>query len=323
MNRRIFLKTGLLAVLASKFGAAQALTLPPSKKKSKHWDEPISSEMGTATARDLTVRFLGTGAAGWTDENCGRRRYSSALLDNKILIDFTKLGFKHLPAGCTPKTIFYTHSHGDHFSPEAALELGITKVYLNETWLKQAQAKFKKAATAMGKPMPEIIPLTIGQTVEEDGLRFTGLPATHATSYIREQAMIYLVEKGTTDTSLGVRLLYATDTAGIQGVAARIAGIDAHIKPGKPITALIMEATIPMNQEADYRMFNHSTPELVERTARHITEAGRYTPPKGQPVYLTHMSKTNFPPHDEFNKVLPYPLHAAYDGQEIILRPVD
>ena len=54
--------------------------------------------------------------------------------------------------------------------------------------------------------------------------------ATHSTSRVTdgvlERTSLYLVEKGAT------RLLYATDTGGIPGDAARMLGVDPHITKG-------------------------------------------------------------------------------------------
>ena len=86
-----------------------------------------------------------------------------------------------------------------------------------------------------------------------------------------EQALIYLIEKQNT------RLLYATDTGGIPALATRMSGIDAHQK-GNPITALIMEATMGMEYDVDFRLFTHSSVALVERTVRILKETKRYLP---------------------------------------------
>ena len=75
-----------------------------------------------------------------------------------------------------------------------------------------------------------------------------------------------------------------------------------------------------LGHEEDFRLFNHSTPEVVARIARMLASTKRYTPPAGQPVYLTHISN---PLHgslqqDELNKSLPVPLRAASDGLEVV-----
>lgn len=326
MDRRFFLKAGAFSVIAARLGISDAFAAGRRKEKEtveeKHFGA-VSCEGCEAGPADLSVRFLGTGASGWTDPDCGRRRHSSVLLDNSILIDLTFSGKPLIPEGVHPKTIFYTHSHGDHFDPKTALEVGITKVYCGETWVERCRRKFDEASVATGIPSPKVLPLIVGKAVEENGLRFTPLPANHATSDLREQALIYLVEKGTTEERLGVRMLYATDTGGLMGIATRLVGIDSHLKPGRAITAFVMEGTLPMNREEDYRIFNHSTIETVGRTANMLLQTGRYLPPEGQPAYITHMSTKNFLPHEELQKALPYPLRAAKDGLDVVFRAVD
>ena len=218
----------------------------------------------------LHVRFLGTGAADWNgpDERGEHRRLSSILLDGAVLIDYTARALDMLPQGCRPATIFYTHSHGDHYNPADALRLGIRDVYLSQTWYDTAVAEFRRAARELKQPMPAIHPLCIGSQVQLGELTISPLPANHATGYLMEQTLLYLVEKGT------ARLIYATDTGGIPATAARLAGIDAHGE-GRPITALIMEATMGMEHEVDFRLFTHSSVRTVERTVQVLTQTGR------------------------------------------------
>lgn len=330
MDRRKFIKTGAMAAVAARLGMGEAFARKKQKvgmpeqeaKVRRGWDGQILCEMGSAGPDDLTLKFLGTGASGWTGPDCGRRRHSSVLLDGKVLIDLTFSAKGMLGEGCHPKTIFYTHSHGDHFDPEMALETGVKKAYVSCTWVERAKQRFAEASAKTGIAAPEIMPLEIGQKVVEEGICFTAMPGNHATNDIHEQALIYLIEKGTTDTKLGVRLIYATDTGGLLQTAVRIAGVDPLQKPGRPITGFIMEGTIPFSQPDDYRIFSHTTLEGAGHTLHSIMDAGRYCPPDGQPAYITHMSTKNFLPHDELNRQLEWPLRAPYDGQEIIFRAV-
>ena len=187
-------------------------------------DLPISKESG------IRVRFLGSGAAGWRPEwvkNPYARRQSSVLIENKVLIDFTMCSFDKLPEGCRPEVLFQTHSHGDHYNPKAAVKSGVKRMYVQETWADAAREEVGKAAVKLGLPAPEVIGLPFGKPVVECGMRFTGVPANHSTSRVTngvlERTSVYLVEKGAS------RLLYATDTGGLMGDAARMIGIDPHI----------------------------------------------------------------------------------------------
>lgn len=304
MDRRFFMKAAIsspLIVTANNINANLIRTDAPSKE-----------HIGIA------IRFLGTGAADWhgKDERGELRRLSSIFVEGHVLIDFTPTDTDMLPPDSRPDTIFYTHSHPDHYNPSAALKTGVKHVYLSQTWYDIAVKDFQKASKDLNLPMPEITPLCIGQKVKIDDLTFTAVPANHATEKFFEQALLYLIEKD------NARVLYATDTGGLTAVATRIIGVDAHDKDGKPITGLIMEATMGMNQDTDYRLFTHTSVDGVMRTVRVLEGTKRYTPPQGQPVYLTHMARTLHGTQAELDAQLPTPLKAAYDGLEVIFSPL-
>jgi len=317
MDRRKFIKTGVAAVAAAELTGVSALAAEPKDKKQAEvriTKGPFSSEKGKATDADIKVRFLGTGAADWNgrDDRGEQRRLTSILVDDKILFDVTPTPLEMLPEGVNPKVIFYTHSHSDHYNPKTAVKLGLTDAYMSETWSNKAKWDFKSASADPTK-VPEIHPLKIGQSVVVEGIKITALPANHASTTADEQALIYLLEKG------AVRLIYATDTGGIMAHAARIAGIDAH-RDGEPITGIIMEATMGMAYEEDFRIFTHSSVGTVLRTVNAMVGAGRYSAPEGQPAYITHLSRAMHGTQKELDKTLPYPLRAAYDGLEVIFR---
>lgn len=304
MNRRNFLGIASTATAALATGQTFAST-------KLHDDGTTDNKQN-----GLRVRFIGTGAADWDgrDERGEWRRYSSILIDNRILIDFTAQGFDMLPSGCMPEAIFYTHSHGDHYNAEAAVKLGVRRVYIHQSWFDRAVAEFGKASKKLGLKKPETIPFCIAQPIQAADVTFVALPANHATSFTMEQAVVFIVQKG------GTRLLYATDTGGLPGVTTRYAGIDAHTKETQPITALIMEATMGIDHEIDFRYFNHSSVATVEKTVKVLTMTNRYLPPKGQPVYITHMARTLFGTQAETEESLPKPLQPAYDGLEVIFQ---
>lgn len=287
-------------------------------------------------SRGILVRFLGSGAAGWQAEwaktKPNMRRNSSILLENRVLIDYTRSVTDRLPKGCRPEVLFQTHSHGDHYDPKAAIRLGVRKVCVHESWAAGARQELSAAAQELGLPVPEVVALTFGVPVAEGGLVFTCVPSIHSTSRVTdgvlERTAMYLVEKGP------ARLLYATDTAGIPGDAARMIGIDQHVNDtsypsrfaGNPfvhkpeaITALIMEAT-DGNLDDDFRMFVHSSVQSVARIASALKKTERYLPPEGQPVYLTHLGiRYRDWPSDRINAELPEGLRAAKDDLELRL----
>jgi len=308
MDRRNFLKCGGAAIIASQLSPLASLASPAPQYVKFSYRKP-----GDIC---LKLRFLGTGAADWNgpDERGEYRRLSSILLDNEVLVDFTDTSRDMLPEGVRPHTVFYTHSHGDHYNPKAALGVGVRKVFVGDTWIARCREDFEMTCSETGFPMPEITAVAVGQKIElENGISFTALPANHCTEDTNEQCLLYLIEKAQN------RLLYATDTGGIICRAARIAGLDAH-NSGNPITALVMEATMGLDFDDDYRLFTHSSVATVLRTTQVLMRTGRYVPVEGQQVFLTHMARTLHGTQAELDRNLPPLLKAAYDGLEICLR---
>ena len=284
----------------------------------------------------IRVRFLGSGASGWKREwgekNPYMRRQSSLLVENRALIDFTPCSFDFLPKGCRPEVLFQTHSHGDHYSPQAAVKVGVRRMYVHETWAATARRQVAEAAQKLSLPAPEVIALRFGEPVEACGLRFMAVPANHSTSRmtdgVLERTALYLVEKGES------RLFYATDTGGIPGDAARMIGIDPHVtkenlpkyyagnpmvSEPKAITAFIMEAT-DGDIDDDFRLFVHSSVQAVSRTVNMLKKFGRFTPPEGQSAYLTHLAiKYRGWVSEKIDAELPEGLKSAYDGLELVL----
>jgi len=269
----------------------------------------------SAVAQDgnLKIKFLGTGAADWVKPRPDGeyRRNASILVEDAILVDLTPSVFDMIPQGVNPKVVFYTHSHGDHCQPEAALKLGIKKVYLGATWYERACREFEAASKKTGLPMPEIIPLKITQTVVENGVTFTALPANHGTQNGNEQCLIYLLEKN------GTRVLYATDTGGLMADACQPIGIDIHNWTPNPIHGLIMECTVAWDEE-DYRLFCHSNIHTVVRTHNVLVKTKRYIPAPGQPVYLTHIGEELHGSQAEMDAYLPSFIKAPVDGDVVV-----
>ncbi|MCR4565879.1 MAG: hypothetical protein K5651_07305 [Bacteroidales bacterium] len=263
----------------------------------------------------IKVRFLGTGAADWhgPNERGEQRRMSSILVDDCVLVDFTASNREMLPEGCHPRHILYTHSHGDHYNTEAALRLGVDTVWCSDTWAERCRKDFAETAAKLELTAPVVLPLAQQQEVTVCGVTFKALPANHATRYLDEQALIYLLIKGNT------RVLYATDTGGIMANAAiggRF-GADGLPKSARlPLAGLIMESTVGMNGEENFRLFSHSCVETVLHTVRVLQKNGTF--PKDRPAYLTHLARTLHPSQEELDKTLPAPLKAAYDGLELI-----
>ena len=128
MNRKTFLKTTAASMLAVGTKGAHASIFDTT----------------APTNNGLKIRFLGTGAADWKgkDERGEHRRLSSILMDEKIFIDLTAENLEMIPSSAHPDTIFYTHSHSDHYHPATALRAGVKRVYLSQSWYDIAKGDF-------------------------------------------------------------------------------------------------------------------------------------------------------------------------------------
>ena len=266
----------------------------------------------------LRVRFLGSGSACWEKEPRTSkifRRYSSALIDGTFLIDYTWVAEDMLPEGCRPQTILYTHSHGDHYDPRAAVKLGVRHVYLQRGWVADARRDFEKAVEKAGGIMPEIHPLDVCVPFNLGGYEILPLPGNHWTGKPHEQALIYKVTKRCKDGP--VRLLYATDTSGLMST------VFFHgCRKDAPLTAVIMESTGNPIQRFGGMNISHSTASTVNDIFTTYLKPGKghYMPNPGQPVYLTHIGYYEWGQRT-FDEQLPPGLKLAHDGLEVLFRP--
>ena len=168
----------------------------------------------------MHIRFLGTGAADWNgpDERGEYRRLTSLLVNEHILIDFTadKLDI----IGVKPDTVLITHSHRDHYDPEAIRSLSPERVYAHESW----------AADAKADGLP-VIAARYGEVYDLGDVKAMPVPANHSTERAYETACGWLLTEGTK------RFLYMTDSAWIPRGASLLIG-------NEPLDAMAMDSTI-------------------------------------------------------------------------------
>ena len=270
--------------------------------------EAAKAEMGVGPIKLL---FTGTGGADWfangnpygellTKGKGETRANAGAFLNDRVLIDLTVANAKNLPKDAQPTAIFYTHSHWDHYQPKTVARFPlIRRVYVQEGWAKSAEKELRAACKGAAF---EVISVRIGETYVEEGMAFVALPGNHWTGREGEQCVIYSVR---TKKS---HLLYATDTGGIMAETfSRLSSLPV-------ITAIVMNAMIGPNMRTDRRIFTHSTPELVQETAAALIGVKRYQPPKGRPVWTTHLSYVMHGTQAEVEKAYPKGVVPAYDG---------
>lgn len=238
----------------------------------------------------MKLYFPGTGAADWNgpDERGECRRFTSTLVDGCLLIDLNPDVLPLIDRSAV-STVIFTHSHGDHFDPDALRTLAPCTVYAHESW----------AGEISGEGLT-VIPLVIGRNVLlPTGHTITPLPANHSTERSYEQPLHYLVEKD------DVRLLYATDGAWLLNRAHHIIG-------NRKLHAAVFDATIGDAADGDWRIFEHNSIDMVRLMVKSLRKQGRLS--ENAPVFLTHMARTLHGSQAEIEAGLECPLVAAYDG---------
>lgn len=239
----------------------------------------------------MKLHFLGTGAADWNgpDERGECRRFTSTLLDGCLLIDVNPDVLAMIPDRAAVTDVAFTHSHSDHFNPDALRALAPCRVYAHESW----------AGEITGDGL-EVVPLKVGEPAQtSSGHVLTPMPANHSTERKAEQPLHYLVEKG------GVRILYATD-------GAWLLNQEHHIIGDKVLHAAVFDATIGDGFDGDWRIFEHNSIDMVRLMVRTLQKQGRLA--DGAPVFLTHLARTLHGSQDGIRARLESPLVAACDG---------
>ena len=240
----------------------------------------------------MKLTFLGTGAADWNgpDERGEYRRLTSTLLDGCLLIDVTATVLDMIPDPAAITDVFFTHSHGDHFSIDALKALAPCRVYAHESW----------AGEIAGEGLT-VVPLKIAEPVEAAGFTMIPMPSNHSTQREYETTLHYLIEKG------GKRLLYATD-------GAWLLNREHHVIGQKVLDAAVFDATIGDACEGDWRVFEHNSIDMIRLMLRSMLKMGRLR--EDAPVFLTHMARTLHGTQAEVEQSAEKPFVVCYDGME-------
>lgn len=293
-------------------GAQVALAYPDIQRST------VVSEVaaGPDQARGpLRLVFTGTGAVDGNKggaEDGERRAFSSVLLDGRVLVDWQTSARSNLPDGAAPEALVQTHSHGDHFDPDAVVALvSVRRVYVERGWSDYARTALARAAARRGMRSPDVVAIDLYRPFVAGGLEFRALPANHRTGLKGEQCVIYQIRKRAEDGSDGANLLYATDTGGLMKEA--VENIDGTLN------ALILNAMIGPGHRGNPRLFSHFTAELAAETAEALRKIGKYSPPVGRPVWTTHLSRELNGSQKMLSMSYPAGLIPAFDGLEIIL----
>jgi len=259
----------------------------------------------------MTLTFLGTGAADWNIANYKDgeefRRFSSALLDDGLLIDPGPHIFHFAEKNLTPdlyrnvRNIIVTHTHGDHFCSDTVQKLcadGNCILWGDYACRKKLQRDLGDAAEKI--PFAET---RVGVTYQIGGYAVTPLRANHATEDADETPRLYLIEKD------GRTLYYGCDSSWIPTPSWNV------IRKRK-VNAMVMECTCGETARNDFRIFEHNTLEMLELMLITFRKYGYFA--DDVKFYTSHMARTLHKSHTELTAYLsPLGVTPAYDGMTV------
>ncbi len=243
----------------------------------------------------MKLFFPGTGASDWNgpDERGEYRRHASALLDDRLLLDVTKSVLDLIPDQAAVTDVFFTHSHDDHFDPEALRALAPCRVYAHESWADSIKGEGLK-----------VIPLQTGVPVEAAGFTVIPMPSNHYSDRENETTLHYLIEKE------GRRLLYATDGGWLTTRENQIIG-------DRKLDAAVFDATVGEGYSDDDQIFHHNSVDMIRLMRGALVKTGRLQ--ASSPVFLTHLSRTLHDTQAVLEQRIERPLIVCYDGMEAYL----
>ncbi len=237
----------------------------------------------------MKFHFIGTGAADYPKHSDApeKRRFTSTLVDDSLLIDATESIIEDLDKIKNVPAMIFTHSHKDHFDKAFKDMVAPVECFAEKSWAAECEAK----------------PLTPYEPVQAAGFTILPLPSNHSTPRKDEQPLIYILEKD------GERVLYATDGAWL------LNGAYHAIKKGEMLDACIFDGTVGDEFPSNWRIFEHNTLPMVRTMKKALIGAKLLK--ENAPVIVTHLARTLHPDQktlEENEKKMGSELIIAYDG---------
>lgn len=257
----------------------------------------------------MKLQFLGTGAADWSisarRDGDFFRRYSSALVDNRLLIDpgphifdfAEKTGNPDLFAGVSD--IIVTHSHGDHFNISTVARLAACTAKPLRLF---ADPVVFTLFGDSGIPGLELIPLKAG--IPETVGDYNVLPcrSNHGPVLPGEVTLNFIVSRG------GRSLFYGLDSGWL------MYDTWLHIRKARP-DVMIFECTIG-DVAGDDRAFGHTSIAMIGLMLQTVRQ--QHSTADDCRYYVSHMARTLHGTHGETAALLaPLGVTPAYDGLTI------
>lgn len=248
-----------------------------------------------------TFLFCGTGAADYAAPEEGKefRKNTHSLLNDIILLDIGGMTYRFEDDAvlrarfAKVRHVLVTHTHSDHFSPQALERLaednGQICVYIDANAISLVPQNAHIT----------VVPVSDGQTVRFDGYTVHVLSSNHQGDLPEEHTHHYAV-----DTPSGKTLFYGLDGAWLKMDVGQF--LMQH-----PADLMILDATSGVPN--DYRSFEHNTVAML-RVLVSAIRANKMIKPDGV-IFADHLARTLYPGHTAASALLSeIGMQTAYDG---------
>ena len=260
----------------------------------------------------MKILFLGTGAADWPkkeekDMKAGERRFSSMLIDGRILLDAAPQSFafaKRLGTDLSEITdCFITHTHSDHYDKEALLafarECGGLRLHLHRL------AAERLGLSDAEKALFDIRPMGIFDDARAGSYTVTACSANHLVENSPEQPLHFIFEG-----EEGKHYLLGGD-GGL--FTARTWEYMRTLQ----FDGILFDATVG-DSDDDFRLGTHNSIPML-RLATAAMRRGKMLR-EGATLIATHLAMTLHAPTEETERLFSaLGITVAYDGMEIEL----
>ena len=257
----------------------------------------------------MKILFLGTGAADWERKpeekmNENERRYSSMLIDGRILLDVAPQSYgyaRRLGIDLSKITdCFFSHTHSDHYDKDALLsfakECGGLRLHLH-----------RDAIPCLGlseeeKKAIKLCPLDVFDKTEADGYTVTALSANHLVEESNEQPLHYIFEKDGKRYFLG-------------GDGGLFTAHTWEYMLTLKFNGIIFDATVGDSMD-DFRLGTHNSIPMLRLATASMRRAGILE--DGAALFANHLARTLHAPKEETERLFSaLGITVTYDGMEV------
>lgn len=260
----------------------------------------------------MNILFLGTGAADWElksecEMNVGERRYSSMIIDGKILLDVAPQAFDFASKlGIDFSKItdcFISHTHGDHYNKEAFLNFAKQSGHKINIYC-HCDAVARLGLTDAESELAHIIPLRAFETFECGGYEVTAVTANHLVENSPEQPLHYIMKKDAKTYMCG-------------GDGGMYTARTWEYMRTQCFDGIIFDTTVG-DSDCDWRLGTHNSIPMLRLIVAALREGKMIH--KDTTLVGTHLAKTLHAPDFETKKILGvFGVQMATDGEIVEL----